>query len=175
MKSNGLFTPPADPSPPKPTGTAQGTAKRPREGVDAKSGKGDARKPAGGGGGKTTVSSSLQLDQDYHGMLSDHIRTAYPNITHLTPEMLRSLEVPKQLLQQNGKSKGREGRSKDGKEMKGVKKGDELKPFKRQSYHVAIAYHIHLKRIRSTNPNAADIDPTYPARKMRESQRPPPF
>jgi len=44
-----------------------------------------------------------------------------------------------------------------------------LKPFKRQSYHIAIAYHIHLKHVRSGNyPSARDIDPTFNARKLRE-------
>jgi hypothetical protein len=79
------------------------------------------------------------MDQDYHGMLSEHVRSAYPNISNVSADMLRGLDIPRQLL----------------------------KPFKRQSYHVAIAYHIHLKRIRTANPSATEIDPTYPARKLR--------
>jgi hypothetical protein len=47
-------------------------------------------------------------------------------------------------------------------------KGD-LKLFKRQSYHVAIAYHIHLKNIKSKEGKRPEIDPTYYARKLRES------
>lgn len=88
--------------------------------------------------------------------------------------MLRGLDIPRQLLQgQNGKGKGRDDRK--GTQAKGGRGlgREELKPFKRQSYHVAIAYHIHLKRIRSLNPSAAEIDPTYPARKLRESQQQP--
>jgi hypothetical protein len=85
--------------------------------------------------------------------------------------MLRGLDIPRQLMQsQNGKGKGKEERrgSAAGKNGKGK---EELKPFKRQSYHVAIAYHIHLKRIKSTNPSSTEIDPTFPARKLRESQQ----
>ena len=49
---------------------------------------------------------------------------------------------------------------------------EELKPFKRQSYHVAIAYHIFLKQIKTgPNPNARDIDPTYNARKLRDQNQ----
>jgi hypothetical protein len=29
---------------------------------------------------------------------------------------------------------------------------DENKPFKRQSYHIAIAYHIHLKHVKASKP-----------------------
>jgi hypothetical protein len=48
---------------------------------------------------------------------------------------------------------------------------EELKPFKRQSYHVAIAYHIHLKQVRAEGGEANPrIDPTYPARRLREMQ-----
>lgn len=44
-----------------------------------------------------------------------------------------------------------------------------MKPFKRQSYHVAIAYHIHLKQLHAGNhASAKDIDPTYNARKLRQ-------
>jgi hypothetical protein len=56
------------------------------------------------------------------------------------------------------------------KTMKGGKEyKDELKPFKRQSYHVAIAYHIHLRRMKNSG-RTGDLDPTIPARKLRESQ-----
>lgn len=47
---------------------------------------------------------------------------------------------------------------------------EDLKPFKRQSYHVAIAYHIHLKHTKSGSEAAHSIDPTYNARKLRELQ-----
>lgn len=91
--------------------------------------------------------------------------------------MLKGLDIPKQLLEsQNGTSKSRpkEDKSKGQQLLRNIKTGKEskedLKPFKRQSYHVAIAYHIHLKRIKNINPSATEIDPTYPARKLRESQ-----
>lgn len=48
---------------------------------------------------------------------------------------------------------------------------DENKPFKRQSYHVAIAYHIHLKQVKNTK-SVEYVDPTYPARKLREQTQP---
>lgn len=44
---------------------------------------------------------------------------------------------------------------------------EENKPFKRQSYHVAIAYHIHLKQVKR-NTAVEYVDPTFPARKLRE-------
>lgn len=110
-------------------------------------------------------------------MLSDHIRSAYPNISTISPDMLKTLDLPKPSTQpHNGHSKPRakEERSKAPQLLRSIKGGregkEDLKPFKRQSYHVAIAYHIHLKRIKSTNPSPSEIDPTYPARKLRESQ-----
>ena len=45
------------------------------------------------------------------------------------------------------------------------------KLFKRSSYHVAIAYHIHLKKLQQKNLDTTKImnwDPTYYARKLRE-------
>ena len=42
-----------------------------------------------------------------------------------------------------------------------------MKPFKRQSYHVAIAYHIHLKRVKQGLTSGNQIDPTYNSRQLR--------
>ena len=45
------------------------------------------------------------------------------------------------------------------------------KLFKRSSYHVAIAYHIHIRNLKASGKElmgARDIDPTFQARKMRE-------
>lgn len=110
-------------------------------------------------------------------MLGDHIRNAYPNISSISPEMLKTLDLPKPPTEgHNGHSKSRlkEERSKGPQLLRNIKGGregkEDLKPFKRQSYHVAIAYHIHLKRIKSASPSPSEIDPTYPARKLRESQ-----
>jgi hypothetical protein len=95
--------------------------------------------------------------------------------------MLKTLDIPKELLEgQNGSGKARQKDEKaKGQQLfrtiKGGREGkEELKPFKRQSYHVAIAYHIHLKRIKSLAPLPTEIDPTYAARKLRENQNPPP-
>lgn len=48
---------------------------------------------------------------------------------------------------------------------------EDLKPFKRQSYHVAIAYHIHLKHLKNGNSEPNLLDPTYNARMLREKQQ----
>ena len=47
------------------------------------------------------------------------------------------------------------------------------KLFKRSSFHVAIAYHIHIRKLKESGKEltgANDIDPTYKARKMREEK-----
>lgn len=58
--------------------------------------------------------------------------------------------------------------------FKNVPKGiNENKLFKRSSYHVAIAYHIHLKKLHLEKADAAKIanlDPTYHAKKLREDK-----
>lgn len=91
----------------KAQGTTQGATKRPKEG-DQRGVRNEARKGSTSAG-KATVSSSLQMDQDYHGMLSEHVRSAYPNISNVSADMLRGLDIPRQLLQgQNGKSRGKE-------------------------------------------------------------------
>ena len=102
-------------------------------------------------------------------------------MSSISADMLKTLDLPKQLLEaHNGSAKHRQKEEKLKvpqllSSIKGGREGkEELKPFKRQSYHVAIAYHIHLKRIKSTNPSPNEIDPTYAARKLRESQNPPP-
>jgi hypothetical protein len=45
------------------------------------------------------------------------------------------------------------------------------KLFKRASYHVAIAYHIHIRKLKESGValnRTEDIDPTCAARKLRE-------
>ena len=51
------------------------------------------------------------------------------------------------------------GKEKDSKEY--------MKPFNRQSYHVAIAYHIHLKKVNEGLTSGNQIDPTYNSRQLR--------
>ena len=45
----------------------------------------------------------------------------------------------------------------------------ENKIFKRSAYHIAIAYHIYLKKMRLMRAQGSEIDPTSHARKLRES------
>ena len=79
--------------------------------------------------------------------------------------MLKELTIPPELLNR-GVSRPVK---KEEKKMHVVKK-EENKPFKRQSYHVAIAYHIHLKQVRG-NKTVEMVDPTYCARKLREQSQ----
>lgn len=52
------------------------------------------------------------------------------------------------------------------------KESNENKLFKRSSYHVAIAYHIYLKKLQSKKTDAVklNLDPTYHAKKLREDK-----
>ena len=52
--------------------------------------------------------------------------------------------------------------------MKNSQKDNKL--FGRSAYHVAIAYHIHLKKLKENGQpltNSESLDPTYCARKLR--------
>ena len=166
----------------KPPPISTATSKRGSDGdrslPEGKNGKGESRRPSGGSKGQSSI-SGLQPDMHYHALLNEHIRSAYPNISNISPDMLKTLDLPKQLIDAqstNGKHRQKEEKSKVPQLLRSIKGGkegkEELKPFKRQSYHVAIAYHIYLKRIKSTNPSPNEIDPTYAARKLRESQNP---
>ena len=42
------------------------------------------------------------------------------------------------------------------------------KIFKRSAYHIAIAYHIYLKKLREKGPLGGDVDPTLHARKLKD-------
>ena len=45
------------------------------------------------------------------------------------------------------------------------------KLFKRASYHVAITYHIHLKKVQENGGDLQkELDPTYQAKKLRNEQ-----
>jgi hypothetical protein len=44
----------------------------------------------------------------------------------------------------------------------------ENKIFKRSAYHVAIAYHIYLNKLREKGTIGSEIDPTYFARRLKE-------
>jgi len=70
-------------------------------------------------------------------------------------------------MAQGGKSKNKTGNPSKNSKSKDNK--EDFKPFKRQSYHVAISYYIYLKNYKGNNSNSNEIDPTYPARKMKEA------
>lgn len=104
----------------------------------------------------------METDLSYHHALNEHVKSAYPNINALSADMLRELSIPTEMLQ---KQLGSRPKCKE--EKKGNKPAkDENKPFKRQSYHIAIAYHIHLKEVKTTK-SAEYMDPTFAARKLR--------
>ena len=119
---------------------------------------------------------SIESDLSYHTMLGKHIRSNLPDSKNLSPEMLMQLQLPsKELLEQNkGKDSDKKKKGSGLNDLKRPTEREELKPFKRQSYHVAIAYHIFLKQIKAgPNPSPRDIDPTYNARRLRDqSQKP---
>ena len=82
--------------------------------------------------------------------------------------MLRDLSIPTEIT---GKKDGARSKVKEEKKQPNSKlPKDENKPFKRQSYHVAIAYHIHLKQVKNTKA-VEYVDPTFPARKLREQSQ----
>lgn len=88
--------------------------------------------------------------------------------------MLMQLQLPsKELLEQNkGKDIDKKKKGSGLNDLKRPIEREELKPFKRQSYHVAIAYHIFLKQIKAgSNPSPRDIDPTYNARRLRDQNQ----
>lgn len=111
------------------------------------------------------LAATLETDLSYHNALNEHVKNAYPNINALSPDMLRELSIPTEIL---NKQQAPRPKAKEEKKPVQVKIGkDETKPFKRQSYHVAIAYHIHLKQVKNTK-SVEYVDPTFPARKLRE-------
>lgn len=141
-----------------------------RSGIEPKNAKNDSKKT---GTSSKLSNLNIQTDLEYHHMLNQHIRLAYPNISNITTDMLKGLDIPRQLLEQQNliaKSKEKDEKSKlihSLKQIKAKQVRQDLKPFKRQSYHVAIAYHIHLKNSKNANKNSNEIDPTFYAKKLR--------
>ncbi len=161
----------------RPSGMQSGGSKKTRENlncsVEMKGGKQEVKKNGSGLRSQPHISPSIQEDLDYHNMINEHIRSACPNFSNLSPDMLKGLDIPKQLLERNNptsKPKHKEERAKNNQILKNgrVSKDskEELKPFKRQSYHVAIAYHIHIEKLKNAS-GGKDIDPTLAARKLR--------
>lgn len=125
-----------------------------RLGAQQKTAKTEVKKTNQNSRSQPNINPNIQADLDYHTMINEHIRNAYPNINSFSPDMLKTLDIPKQLFEHpNGLSKGKKKEGKNNPILKNIGVGkdtkQELKPFKRQSYHVAIAYHIHIKRLKN--------------------------
>lgn len=133
------------------------------------------RKGEGMKRGTMGLPPSIESDLSYHAMLGQHIRAVLPDSRNLSPEALMKLGVPGKEVLELGRAKEEKKKRAGGVEAKGLRESrEELKPFKRQSYHVAIAYHIYLKQIKSSeNPSVHAIDPTYNARRLREQSNKP--
>ena len=58
--------------------------------------------------------------------------------------MLKDISIPPEILSKPPATKPK----KEEKKTAARQSKEESKPFKRQSYHVAIAYHIHLKQVK---------------------------
>lgn len=99
-------------------------------------------------------------------MIGKHLKSTIQDSKNASPDLLMKLDLPAT----EGLNAGREKEKKRKKrgEVSFEQGGYESKPFRRQSYHIAIAYHIYLKAIKeSENPSLKDIDPTFKARKLR--------
>ncbi len=116
------------------------------------------------------LSTSIESDLSYHTMLGQHIRSSLPDSRNLSPQALMQLGLPPKETLEKLKVRENGGKKKTGTGQKvGSKESNDLKPFKRQSYHVAIAYHIYMRQVKEgSNPNATNIDPTFNARKLRD-------
>ena len=85
------------------------------------------------------ITNSLEDDRKFQNSITEHLKNVYPNINSVSPDMLKGLSIPTEILTKQARK---------AREQKKQKTKDENKPFKRQSYHVAIAYHIHLKQVK---------------------------
>ena len=93
--------------------------------------------------------------------------------------MSEQIKAHSVLASQNKKSGGDKGQVNPGSgkpknaintiEVRSYKEKSDLKLFKRQSYHVAIAYHIHLrvKGMAQSSSDQEELDPTIHARRLR--------
>lgn len=56
------------------------------------------------------IAATLETDLSYHNALNEHVKNAYPNINALSPDMLRELSIPTEILnrQQTSKQKPKE-------------------------------------------------------------------
>lgn len=115
--------------------------------------------------GYQLITAALETDLSYHNAINEHVKNTYPNINSISPDMLRELSIPTEIL-----SKPPVPRPKKDEKKTGARGGkEENKPFKRQSYHVAIAYHIHLKQVKVSK-TVEYVDPTFPARRLKDEE-----
>ena len=59
--------------------------------------------------------ATLETDLNYHNALNEHVKYAYPNINALSPDMLRELSIPTEILgkQQVPRARGKEEKKGD--------------------------------------------------------------
>jgi hypothetical protein len=59
--------------------------------------------------GKTAnnLASSLETDLNYHNALNEHVKNTYPNINALSPDMLKELSIPTDMLQKQNMSRSK--------------------------------------------------------------------
>ena len=89
------------------------------------------------------------------------MNTIYINIHTLPKDILRYLAISSETLQNQN---GWKSQPKEEKKVNSPTK-DDKKIFKRQSYHLAIAYHMQIQDIRKTP--GKPLDPTQTARMFR--------
>lgn len=80
-----------------------------------------------------------------HQSINEHLKITYFNINTIPQDLLRQLAPQNFLLQKQSESKSK---SKEEKKENKTKK-DQEKPFKRQAYHIGIAYHLHIKQVKN--------------------------
>jgi len=47
----------------------------------------------------------LDTDLNYHNAINEHLKNSYPNIKALSPDMLKELSIPTEMLNKNPISK----------------------------------------------------------------------
>ncbi len=88
----------------------------------------------------------------YEGQLNNHVRNNFPGARG-TGDIFKDMRIPTVMTEIRERQTEYRPRQ-------------ENKPFKRQSYHVAIAYHIHIKSLRGKDDPR--LDPTWAAKEMRD-------
>lgn len=73
-----------------------------------KAAKTDAKKNSTNTRSQPNINANIQADLDYHTIINEHIRSVYPNISNLSPDLLKSIDIPKHLLDSHASSKGKQ-------------------------------------------------------------------